>query len=278
MKKNWTIRIALIAFVCFGLAVIFGKMAGEEMMLNYWVAAATKIDGKKFESSYIEEAVFVSELSEIEVLSTGVDIKLENSDDEKLHLSYYKNTRNKNEQLYSKDNNRIIIDFGQLEYSNSDIKINFNKANFGLTIKDAKVNVQVPKNITKVKIKTVSGETKIVNINSDFIQVESVSGDFDLRGNFKNLKSSTVSGDVKFQSEILNPSAKLSTISGDIKITFNKDPDINLNFETTSGDIKFDKSFLKTEIEGSVKDLKFGNGSGLLEINTVSGDLEILKK
>lgn len=259
MKKNSTIKILVFTVVSFILA---------QGCANTSVKTQDK-------GGYTEEVVQAAGVSEAEILSKKIDIKIEKSQDEKLHYFYNKNDNCKDKQIESSNKNQIKIDFSKIE-EESDSFFNFSSEKC-VADKDAKATIQLPLSIKTIKVETVSGDIKISEVSSETMKLASVSGDQELLGKVKELKSTTVSGDVKFQSDILDPNVKVSTVSGDVEITFNEMPDINLQFSTVNGDASFDKSFSNTEIDGSVKNLKFGKGSGEIEIHTVSGDAKILK-
>ena len=284
MKSNWTIRIFGITVISFGLAIFFTKLSGEDKIESYWQGTADALTNKgKFVSVFTEESFEAENLKEINIIASANELKIEKSKDNKIHFLYYKKNDSANNELTSTTGTVMKFHLDKLIIPKNNLKINFNFKNmesFGVIANDVKHStaiVQLPANIKKIKIDTISGEIKIVDLKLDEVKIESVSGDVKLQGDIKELKSSTVSGDLKFQSEISDPNVKLSTVSGNIKITFYKEPDFKLNFDTRSGNIRFDKNFSKPELDGSVKDLKFGKGSGQFEISTVSGDLEIKK-
>lgn len=227
------------------------------------------------EYEYEQKAIDATGVSEVEFTSTKTDIKLEKSKDEKLYYFYYKNKNCEDKSIESKDGPRIKLDFSKIDAPA--IFNNIFNENCGIVSEKAKATIRVPAFIKKIIIDTASGDIKISEVESDSMNLESVSADIELKGRAKEIKLKTVSGDIKFQSDISDPNVKASTVSGDVKITFNEMPDINLQFSTISGDADFDKSFSNTEIDGSVKNLKFGKGSGEIEIHTVSGDAKILK-
>lgn len=297
MKKNWTIRIVIFTVVCFGLALIFAKISGEDNLRRYWKNGVFKYS-KEEKRSAITEDISVSDVNEVEIFLTSADIKIVKSADEKVHLSYSKKSNVKNEKLFSKDGAKLKIDLNREENSHADIETLFNLADFKITVQDAyeKVQVQIPANIKKLKIETVSGEIKIADvdiesvainsISSDFktsdssikeIKYTSVSGDVSLLGNIHKIESETVSGDLKFTSDLPNPDVKFSTTSGDASIIFSKNPDVNITFESTSGEINFFGGLSTAKLEGDVKNYKLGKGTAPMKFETVSGDVKISK-
>ena len=165
-----------------------------------------------------------------------------------------------------------------------------------------------------VDYRTVSGDIKIDKINANDIRVNTTSGDIKINGECNNFNMRTVSGDFisselftneselkstsgnvsikEFKGDLFSNSVSgdieinyiefdndiiIKTTSGDIEIVLPKDAEFKLNFKSTSGDYKSDfpitiKNINKRHnIEGVVS-----NEKNKIEINTVSGDLDIL--
>lgn len=296
MKKNWTIKIVIFTVVCFVLALIFAKISGEDNLRLQWKNGIFKYS-KEEKKSVITEDISISDVNEVEILLTSADIKITKSADEKVHLSYGKRADLKDEKLFTKDGTMLKIDLSREENSHADIETLFNLTDFKITVQDAyeKVQVQIPSNIKKLKIETVSGEIKMANVDIESVAIYSVSGDFktesnlkeikhnsvsgdvSLLGNIQKIESETVSGDLKFTSSLPNPEVKFSTTSGDASIVFSKDPDVNITFESTSGELKIFDGLSTAKIDGDVKNYKIGKGTAHMKFETVSGDVKISK-
>lgn len=280
MKLNLTTKIFLGTIACFGLASVFARMAGNNGISQYWTDVAANVTPKASQR-LIEMRLPAENMNELQVDGTYCDIKIETSPDEELHLKYSaKSDGNINENDFLKDigNGVYKLDLDKTLVSDRDVKISFvNVFNFNLMVEDAHVTLQIPKNVKKIKVKSVSGDIT-ATINADEFDSDAVSGDLKLKGEFANVKAKSVSGNVKMISQSETPNAQLKTVSGDVKLIFQNDPDVNLSFETTSGEIGFDHKLTKTKFEGSVKELKLGSGKGRVLISTVSGDARVTRQ
>ncbi len=285
MKSNWIVRLMLFTVVCFGLAGLFSKMAGDEKITDYWQKVADKLTNQgNYVSVFTQDALPAESLNSLKIIGTENDIRIEKSKDKEIHFSYYKKNDGQKTEFLKVEDSMISFDLNELKAPKNRFKINFNfnsDENVGLHMQEdnqTAVVIQLPENIRNVKVETVSGEIKLNAVNFDEATISSVSGNLKLQGEIKSLNLSTVSGDIKFDPESVEPNANIETVSGDIKISFDRQPGFKLTFGTTSGDVKIDKTFGGTEFEGDVKDLKIGSAVGALKINTVSGDLKIEKR
>lgn len=301
MKSNWTIRIVAATFLCFGLAALFAKIAGEEKLTEYSQGAADALTNNgKFDSVYIKESFAANDLNEIYIIASTIDVKVEKSKDDNISILYYKINDGTKSSLANIEGSVIKFKADELIFSRNHMKFNFNFKNMdyiGIKFQDAKesiVVIQAPINIKKIKIKTKSGEIKIVDLKLDEVQADSVSGEFKvekssineikhtsisgdigLQGNIQSMKSKTVSGDLKFISDVANPEIKFSTISGDADIVFMSDPDVNVIFGSKSGEIKFWGGLPVTKMDGNINGFKLGKGTGQLHFESTSGDVKI---
>lgn len=287
MKSNWIIRLALFTIVCFGLAGLFAEMAGDEKITDYWQKVADKLTNSGNYVSVFTQKDFPSEnLNTLNITGTEHDVRFERSKDGDFHFSYYKKNDDAKIDFYKIEGSALTIDLNKLNLPKNQFKINFNFNSdenpsgfigIGQKVDQAVVVIQVPENITKLNVATVSGEIKANSLKFDEAVVSSVSGNLKLQGDFKTLNLSTVSGNIKLESDNVEPNFKMETVSGDIKINFDRQPGFKLTFSTTSGDVKIAKTIGGGEFDGDVKDLKIGSAAGFLAISTVSGDLRIGK-
>lgn len=282
MKNNWTIRIIIFTVLCFGLATFFGKIAGEDKFESYFQNVADELSNNgKFVSVYNKESFAAFNLKEIDIVTEAIDLKVEKSKDEKIHLFYYKKNDEVASDLISYEDSVAKIKLDKLIFPKHKLKFNFNIKNLdnlGVTAHDVNesvVIIQVPIQIEKIKIKTVSGEIKILDLKLAEVQTDSISGNIQLQGSFDSIKSKTVSGDFKLISDIANPEIKFSTVSGDSSLIFLKDPDVSIAFKSVSGEIKIWGGLPATEIDGEIKGFKLGKGTARLNFETTSGDVKI---
>lgn len=301
MKKNWIAIVATITVVSILLAGIFARISGEEKMLNYWQTfAEALVRQDKIDSTNIKERISSTLVNEIIIKSETLSLKIEKSNDQDAHFSYYVNTNEKLEPLIVTEGAIVNFHADKLFPPKNNLKVNLNLQNtkqFGVKFQDSKeatAVVRVPSHIKKIKIEIVSGAIEMSDVTLDEIQIDSVSGDFkleksnikvikyssvsgdiNLQGLIENSKLKTVSGDLKFISDLSSPEINFSTISGDANLIFTEEPNANVMFESTSGDIKFWGGLPVNKIEGVSQGFKLGNGTSQLMFETTSGDVEI---
>lgn len=123
----------------------------------------------------------------------------------------------------------------------------------------------------KIEIDTVSGGANLKNIKTEKLDIDTVSGSIKAAGEFTELESDSVSGDVTVSS--VTPLKKLDcdSTSGNIRLTIPKNSDFTLKADTVSGDISCG---LPTVSESKNRRV-CGDGSADFETDTVSGDLII---
>ena len=114
-------------------------------------------------------------------------------------------------------------------------------------------------------VKTVSGDASISGVTFEYVMLDSVSGDLNFTGN-------------------LAPSIRCEghTISGDLIFNINSDVSAEFTFESLSGDLEteFNVDTRHEKRFGPGKNLEFnlGGGSGRVQLETLSGDVELNKR
>ncbi len=152
----------------------------------------------------------------------------------------------------------------------------------------------------RLKLQSVSGDFAL-DIDSPRAEISTVSGDLDISGPCKRLRLESVSGDIDVTAGPLSE-LEANTVSGDIEFagTLEEDADVELNSQsgtivfympagfgaefsvnTFSGDIDSefgDRPERKSRfVPGEELEFKVGSGQGSVDINTFSGDVDILK-
>lgn len=204
MKSNWIVRLMLFTVVCFGLAGLFAKMAGDEKITGYWQKVADKLTNQgNFVSVFTQDSLPAENLNTLKITGTEHDVRFEESKDSDLHFSYYKKNADEKMELFKIEGSELSIDLNKLNLPKNQFKINFkfkSDENPGsLIVQDvdqSAIVIQVPSNIKKLKVETVSGEIKANALKFDEATVGSVSGNLKLQGAYRALNLSTVSGDI----------------------------------------------------------------------------------
>jgi len=173
----------------------------------------------------------------------------------------------------SPDSNFHIIAKGMIDKSESSdlFEVGSNDNELSITdhdkhSKDVTLKVQIPNGFMKnMKISTISGDLKISGIQSDELKVVSISGDIKLTEiSAKEIEAKSTSGDINIDNRIAS-NIETKSISGDVKV---KSQDL-------------DKSEIKVKsISGTIVNPYRGvsDGKTRLTANTISGDIEISGK
>lgn len=123
----------------------------------------------------------------------------------------------------------------------------------------------------KIEIDTVSGGANLKNIKTEKLDIDTVSGNIKAAGEFTELESDSVSGDVTVSSATPLKKLDCDSTSGNIRLTIPKNSGFTLKADTVSGDISCG---LPTVSESKNRRV-CGDGSADFETDTVSGDLII---
>lgn len=123
----------------------------------------------------------------------------------------------------------------------------------------------------KIEIDTVSGGANLKNIRTEKLDIDTVSGSIKAAGEFTELESDSVSGDVSVSSATPLKKLDCDSTSGNIRLTIPKNSGFTLKADTVSGDISCG---LPTVSESKNRRV-CGDGSADFETDTVSGDLII---
>ncbi len=144
-----------------------------------------------------------------------------------------------------------------------------------------------------LEVQSVSGEISVEDVQGP-MRLKSVSGDVDCRRYVGHVEGNTVSGDVTFDAVRVR-SLQLNTVSGDVQLkgvleparehrfrTISGDvelslagPDLTVDFRTASGDLECDVPARVTRQSRKEYTVALGGGHGHAVVKTVSGDLNI---
>ena len=123
-----------------------------------------------------------------------------------------------------------------------------------------------------VAVETTSGNVT-VNGTVNWADLDSVSGEIRLNGSTRNVDVETVSGEIDLYLQDTPKDVQIDTVSGDTNLSLPKDiKGFRVEMDSASGDLTVD-------FEGTwqSKTFRHGNGSAMIEIDSVSGDARILK-
>ncbi len=129
-------------------------------------------------------------------------------------------------------------------------------------------------NIPEFSAATTSGNIELTNINSNNITTDTVSGDVTLSGEIGELSVNSISGDcyAAFDNENVSDIG-INTVSGKATLALPDYMGFTVNHSSVSGNFKCD-------FEGTSASDSFvaGDGSTSIEMDSVSGDLNIVKR
>ncbi len=124
----------------------------------------------------------------------------------------------------------------------------------------------------KIHIDTVSGAVTLEG-SADEVELDTVSGDVSLQGNFRKTDVDSTSGRVEVKPGNAARELKADTVSGRVRIVLPSDiAGFCANFDTVSGD--FSGNFAVNISQGRYL---YGDESLSVKVDTVSGDLEIVR-
>ena len=131
------------------------------------------------------------------------------------------------------------------------------------------------------RYKSVSGDINLKN-QAETVRIEQVSGDTEASlGSAGSLKYNAVSGDAKLS---VKGDVKLSaeSVSGDIALSLLTNPDVRLSINGGPGGaihngLSDDKPLSPKYGPGSKLETRIGEGKGVIEVSTLSGDISLKK-
>lgn len=129
-----------------------------------------------------------------------------------------------------------------------------------------KLNIAIPQKIFKVISVKSSSADVILNegVSTDYLQVNTQSGDLETYATFNTVSASTMSGDIELYIEAIKDiNVNISSMSGDVTAEFNNIGYINLYTNSMSGSVR-----------NRHKEVKDGYNADV-DISTMSGDIRI---
>lgn len=123
----------------------------------------------------------------------------------------------------------------------------------------------------KIELDTVSGDATLRNVKAEKLDIETVSGDIRADGEFTELETDSVSGDVSVTTAVPLKKFDGQSTSGNIALALPQESGFTLEADTVSGDISCG---LPTVSESRNRRI-CGDGSAEFKTDTVSGDVII---
>lgn len=281
MKQNFKLIIGATSCLLLS-SIVFAQTNNEQVFPTFISNSISQAGGKNivvnFTKSFPGQA-----LKEIGIETSNADVELKVSESNQVMVSFkgqYKNSSSAATLKTSLDGDKLLLKTEASDGQNNSL--------FGSVHKkgESKMIIEIPKNITKVSLKAISGDIKSEKVSLDNLQVETISGNVDwenailnsvefktvsgnleAEGQVKQFNAKTVSGDVSLKLENTDPVIRTSSSSGDVMIAFKKQPDISINFSSVSGAVKINKDFGIVTPEGNKAFIKLGSGKDQCRYN-----------
>ena len=120
---------------------------------------------------------------------------------------------------------------------------------------------------------TASGKlkTEALTATGAKADVNSVSGDIELDGSFREVKAGSTSGEIDLKLRNGPAALEVSTVSGEVDVELPAGTGFTLDYSTVSGELEYDFPLTKS------KDGKYvcGDGACRIEVGTTSGSLSV---
>jgi DUF4097 and DUF4098 domain-containing protein YvlB len=142
-------------------------------------------------------------------------------------------------------------------------------------VRAERVGLENPVDITA---ESISGAVSLTDANGN-IGLKAVSGDVAAdRVKASRLQAQTVSGDVTVAvGEPFSGTMQLNTVSGDVSLTIPSESSARLSLGSTSGDLKCDHDATDVTAGETLWTGQIGAGAGTINVQTLSGDVHILR-
>ena len=287
MKRNAIARIiiwSLVAVLLTSLLVVGISSSPSSFFTGDWSLGAMGVTYKNSALYNVGGGTVTDEFQSIKVNWTNGKINIEAYDGEDTVISETEVAEKENKLRWRVEDDVLKIQqmaagmrFGlkQTPKKTLTVKIPSNVAEGLKAVTSDSVSAEVT--ITgisasdKIEIDTVSGGANLKNIKTEKLDIDTVSGSIKAAGEFTELESDSVSGDVSVSSATPLKKLDCDSTSGNIRLTIPKNSGFTLKADTVSGDISCG---LPTVSESKNRRV-CGDGSADFETDTVSGDLII---
>lgn len=293
--KKWMIFSLLATIGCTILALIFGSMAGPDLMKEFGQRAA-KIKFNDVPFQRVTVKLDAKDIDHLTVKSRAINIEIAPSPDEQIYVDYaYTGPQMQGELPQNRNGHDLTLDADEFMKNEGSWKIDMFQTGPNLSVRgeDARLTIQVPARIQVVNLKSISGGLKAENLQLkklvtevvsgdvkipsgqiEELEVRMVSGDLKLGAAVKKVDAKSVSGRLKMKMQIADAGVNCETTSGDVVLKYEKEPNALLSFKTMSGQIQVSAA-QRMKVEGELENFKLGTGAGYIKIKTTSGDAKV---
>lgn len=240
------------------------------------------------DSSVSKDYTINDNINEININLNSQDIKVINYDGQDLKVQVKSHNSMSGELLETENENKLVLNTKYDTPDNASILVSI-PASFNhrgtLKIITSSGDMNVSKiSIDTLNLSTASGDIDVSNLNLSYLSLTNSSGDIKFNtisaltetklssssgdivgsGSLGTVNGSTASGDINLQFKDSLSNTSLSSASGSISLSLPKDIGYKINYKTVSG-----------SLDSSNRELSFGDESSLINVDTVSGDLNI---
>lgn len=244
-----------------------------------------------WETVDIEKSGKIDEISNINISSSFIDIKVTEEDREDVGIHYYGNMKTsvvpelKIENMPNSLNIKLEtpnVNSYAVEQSDVILEV-FVPKNYkeNLNVNGSSSDIYM-KNLTgnKFSISSSSGDLILTNLEAEKFNIITSSGDIEMINSIGEIDITSSSGNITLDNEKLSENIKISSSSGDVSIIFSDEASYVIKGNSSSG--RFTTS-ATMDIEGnSDKDRRFraiiGSGEKSIEINTSSGNVHFSRR
>lgn len=125
----------------------------------------------------------------------------------------------------------------------------------------------------EASVNNVDAEIDVYCENVNEVQFNSVAGDSTIKGNFKEIEGNSVSGDINVDITKFTEDAEIGTVSGDIEFAVAEDVS-GFTVDSESVGSTINSEFSTKSHSG---EMVYGNGAVSLNVDSVSGEVNIVK-
>ena len=279
MKASAIIRIILLSLLILILtSILIGVLTFHDFLgSGRLVAMFGEVEGIVAS----EGSVSAEEIKNLEINWVSGDVTIVRADVTDISFQEDAGLKEKDQMVWSQKGDKLVIHSSRYK-----VQLSTSKS------KDLVITIPMDYNINNLTISTVSANFSADSLTANTVNINAVSGECDFSGNntFGDMNVDTVSGDVTFNgilreltcegvsanfrgffTETPN-SIQVDGVSGNIDITLPADAGFTAELDTLNG--HFNSDFSTTS---SGDRYICGNGQCTIEIDGVSGDINIRK-
>ncbi|WP_297417530.1 DUF4097 family beta strand repeat-containing protein [Clostridium sp.] len=239
-------------------------------------------------SSISKDYIIGDNINEVDFNLNSQDVNITNYDGESLKVQIKSHSTISSDLSESESGNKLILSTRYDTPGNATISVNIpnklrDKGILKIITSSGSINA-TNISVDTLNISTASGDINTINSNLNYLNLGNSSGDIHFKnvtastetkfssssgdiigdGTLGTVTGNTTSGDIDLQLINSLNNVALSTKSGSVTLLLPKNKGYKINYETVSGNLNSPKN-----------QLSYGDESSLIDINTVSGDLNV---